>query len=405
MPQSSASIGRRARRALEYGFGIGMALPRTLAFAGEAWWRAREEEGAPGTPHLSPGLIAQVAMDEIILAAMKTPGKFPRREDYERASAELLAAYELFRSRGWDGDPSTYHVSPPPPDDVVVSSGLWMGAEWKHLRFSSGFDPFVEDDARARWLGFEPNSTMHAWVRRTPDPSAPWVICVHPYGTGRSLMSGFIFKANALAEDLGANVAMVVLPLHGTRGAGVWSTTAFMTYNPVDFLLGLTQSVWDVRRLIAWIRTIGSGPVALYGVSLGAHVSATIAGLDAELGGVVAGVPTCDLLEVFLRHVPARLKPRAVEHKLISEETRSLLRVTSPLTFPSLLSRERLFIFAGTGDRMSPPEQAVALWKHWNEPDIRWFDANHTAFMWNAEINNFVRDSLRSIVGPPSIAA
>jgi hypothetical protein len=197
---------------------------------------------------------------------------------------------------------------------------------------------------------------------------------------------------------------MLVLPLHGTRGTGVWSTTAFMTYNPVDFLLGLTQSVWDVRRFMAWIREKGGGPIALYGVSLGAHVGATVAGLDADLAGVVAGVPTCDLLDVFLRHVPARLRPRAIEHKLISDETRALLRVTSPLTFPPLVPPDRLFIFAGTGDRMSPPEQAIDLWEHWGEPEIRWFDSNHTAFMWSSEINDFVRVCLRRVLDLPQAA-
>jgi hypothetical protein len=395
---------RRARRALEYASGIGMAVPRTLAFAGETWWRSRNGEGSPETAHLSAGLLAQVAMDEIILAAMKTPGKFPRRSDYETASKEMLAAYELFRENGWDGDPSTYHVAPPPPDDVTITPGLWMGERWRHVRFPSGFDPFVQDSARARWLGFEPNATMHAWVRRTKNRAAPWVVCVHPYGTGRSLFGSFMFRANALADELGVNVALVVLPLHGARGSGVWSTTAFMTYNPVDFLLGLTQSVWDVRRFIAWIRQTSDGPIALYGVSLGAHVNATIAGLDADLAGIVTGVPTCDLLAVFLRHVPARLRPRAKEHKLISDETRALLRVTSPLTFPPLVPRERLFIFAGTGDRMSPPEQATALWRHWGEPEIRWFDANHTAFMWSSDINEFVRTSLRRILDLPEAA-
>jgi dipeptidyl aminopeptidase/acylaminoacyl peptidase len=153
--------------------------------------------------------------------------------------------------------------------------------------------------------------------------------------------------------------------------------------------------VWDVRRFLAWIRQTDTGPISLYGVSLGAHVSGTVAGLDPDLAAVVAGVPTCDLLEVFLRHVPARLKPRAEEHKLISDETRQLLKVTSPLAYPSLVPRERLFIFAGTADRMAPPSQAIALWRHWNEPEIRWFDANHMAFIWNASIHAYVRDSLR----------
>jgi hypothetical protein len=383
---------RRARRALSYGLGIGMAIPRTIAFAGSAWMRSREAE-TPSTPHLSAGFLAQVALDEIILAAMKTPGRFPRRSDYHTAREEMLAAYELFREAGWDGDPSTYHVAPPPPDRVEIGPGFWMGREWQHVRWPSGFDPFVRDSARDRWLGYEPNATMHTWVRER-DPSAPWILCVHPYGTGRSLVSSFMFRANTLAEELGANVAMAVLPMHGARGPGVWSTTAFMTYNPVDFLLGLTQSVWDVRRVLAWIRQKSTAPVSLYGVSLGAHVNATVAGVDPDLAGVVAGVPTCDLLEVFLRHVPARLKPRAEEHQLIGEETRTLLRVTSPLTYPSLVPRERLFIFAGTGDRMSPPSQALALWRHWNEPEIRWFDVNHMAFIWNARISEFVRNAL-----------
>jgi hypothetical protein len=306
----------------------------------------------------------------------------------------MLAAYELFREAGWDGDASTYHVAPPPPENVEVTPGFWMGEKWKHMRFPSGFDPFVTDSARSRWLDYEPNNTMHAWYRIVA-PEAPWVVCVHPYGTGRSLVGSYMFRANALAEELGANVALVVLPLHGARGPGVWSTTAFMTYNPVDFLLGLTQSVWDVRRFLAWIRQSSDAPIALYGVSLGAHVSATVAGLDDDIAGVVAGVPTCDLLEVFLRHVPARLKPRAIEHQLIGDETRALLSVTSPLTYPPLVGRDRLFIFAGTGDRMSPPSQALALWRHWNEPEIAWFDVNHMAFIWNGRIGEFVKDSLR----------
>jgi hypothetical protein len=392
-PQKKPSLEKRARRALDYGLGIGMAVPRTLAFAGSAWLRSRREP-TPSTPHLSPAFVAQVALDEVILAAMKTPGRFPHRKDYETAREELMAAYQLFRANGWDGDASTYHVAPPPPTNVEVTPGFWMGEKWKHVRWPSGFDPFVQDSARKRWLDYEPNSTMHAWIRRH-DHAAPWIVCVHPYGTGRSLVSSFMFRANQLADDLGANVAMVVLPLHGARGPGVWSTTAFMTYNPVDFLLGLTQSVWDVRRFLAWLRETDTGPMALYGVSLGAHVSATVAGLDADLAGVVAGVPTCDLLEVFLRHVPARLKPRAIEHQLISDETTQLLKVTSPLTYPSLIPRERLFIFAGTGDRMSPPSQALALWRHWDEPEIRWFDVNHMAFIWNSKINDFVLDALR----------
>lgn len=389
---TTVPIDKRILRALSYTAGIGMAVPRTIAFTTNAWLSGRGAE--TGTkPHISPAFVAQVAMDEIVLAAMKTPGRFPHRGDYDKARAEVVDAYEQYCANGWHEDPSSYHVTPPAPERVEITPGFWMGAEWRHVRFASEFDPFVQGPARDRWLAFEPNATMHGWIREYR-ADAPWIVCVHPYGTGRSLVSNFMFRANDLANSLGANIAMVVLPMHGARGPGVWSTTAFMTYNPVDFLFGLTQSVWDVRRFLAFLRETTDAPIALYGISLGAHVSATVAGLEDGLAGVVAGVPTCDLLEVFLRHVPARLKPRAIEHQLISDETRTLLRVTSPLAFAPKLPRENLFIFAGTGDRMSPPSQALALWRHWNEPQIRWFDGNHMAFMWNASLAGFVRDAL-----------
>jgi hypothetical protein len=391
-------LERRIRRALSYGAGIGMAVPRTLAFGATAWMRSRGEQ-TPSTPHLSAAFIAQAAIDEVVIAAMKTPGRFPHRKDYEIARGELLAAYEQFRAANFDQDPSTFHMPPDAPERVEITPGFWMGAEWKHVRFASGFDPFIEGPSKDRWLANETNATMHAWIREK-DVAKPWIVCVHPYGTGRSLMSGFMFRANDLADRIGANIAMVVLPMHGARGPGVWSTTAFMTYNPVDFLLGLTQSVWDVRRFLAFLRDGGADSIALYGISLGAHVSATVAGLDDQLAGVVAGVPTCDLHKVFLRHVPGRLKPRAIEHGLISEETDAMLRVTSPLTFPARIPRERLFIFAGTGDRMSPPSQALALWRHWNEPEIRWFDGNHMAFLWNSSISQFAHDALGRVLRP-----
>jgi hypothetical protein len=393
---------KSVRRALAYAGGIGMAVPRALTFGANSWLRSRGPETA-STPHVSPAFIAQVAIDEIVLAAMKTPGRFPHRADYERARTEMLDAYDQFRAAGFDHDPSGYHVAPPPPDRPEITPGFWMGEHWRHLRFASGYEPFATGDARDRWLAYEPNQTMHAWIRM-PNAGGPWIVCIHPYGTGRSLVSSFMFRANVLADRLGANVAMVVLPMHGARGPGVWATTAFMTYNPVDFLFGLTQSVWDVRRFLAFLREETDAPIALYGISLGAHVSATIAGLDEALAGVVAGVPTCDLLDVFVRHVPARLKPRAIEHRLISDETRTLLSVTSPLTFTPKLPPERLFIFAATGDRMSPPPQAIKLWEHWNEPAIKWFDGNHTAFLWNGSVPSFVLGALDRALHQPLAA-
>jgi hypothetical protein len=36
-----------------------------------------------------------------------------------------------------------------------------------------------------------------------------------------------------------------------------------------------------------------------------------------------------------------------------------------------------LFIYAAIGDRLVTPQQAVALWEHWDRPDIRWLQGGH----------------------------
>lgn len=399
------SASRKARRAISYGLGITAAVPRTLGFAATTLMQTGVQGGGIGrVTNLSPSLLAQVAMDEVVLAAMKTPSRFPRRADYEMASSELLDTYEMFLLNGWAEDPRSYHEDPSAPDAVMIEPAFVMGRGWEHVWFESGFEPKAPAEATDRWNSREANSVMRAWVRRKQGSDA-WVICVHPFGTGQSKLGHFMFKADELANRLGANVALVVLPMHASRGGGwIAGGSAFMTYNPVDVLLGLTQSVWDVRRFIAWLRASGAGPVTLYGLSLGAHVSATVAGFEEDLAGVVAGVPTCDLLEVFSRHVPRRLHPRAREHHLIGDEARAVLKVTSPLTFEPRTRGDRLYIFASTGDRMSPPEQAQALWGHWRSSEIAWFDANHVAFIWNGGISDFVIRSLSTALDLPAAA-
>jgi pimeloyl-ACP methyl ester carboxylesterase len=36
-------------------------------------------------------------------------------------------------------------------------------------------------------------------------------------------------------------------------------------------------------------------------------------------------------------------------------------------------------IIAGRGDRITPPDQAEALWHHWQRPPLFWFPGGHLA--------------------------
>jgi pimeloyl-ACP methyl ester carboxylesterase len=87
-------------------------------------------------------------------------------------------------------------------------------------------------------------------------------------------------------------------------------------------------------------------------------------------------------------HNPART--RALRAGVTEELFVSAFAVTCPLTRPALLPRDRLFVIAGRGDRITPPEQAEMLAAHWGVP-VRWFDGGHLAQIGRGELMRDVR--------------
>jgi len=51
--------------------------------------------------------------------------------------------------------------------------------------------------------------------------------------------------------------------------------------------------------------------------------------------------------------------------------------VSSPLTYPPLLPRDRLMVIGGVADRLAPPKQSRLLWEHWGRCRLHWFPGNH----------------------------
>ena len=67
-----------------------------------------------------------------------------------------------------------------------------------------------------------------------------------------------------------------------------------------------------------------------------------------------------------------------------------------PLTYAPLLSKERLMIIGGVGDRLAPPKHAHLLWEHWNRCRIHWFPGSHLIHLdrgrYLGELSRFLRD-------------
>jgi hypothetical protein len=335
-------------------------------------------------------LLAGTAVDAAVLRVMVRGGRVPGTPELARVGEELAAAHGLYRRRGVLEVPGCFHRRPPPLEGPAVAEGRLRSLRYQRLTFDSGYEPGVDDPGRDRWLGYGANRSAHAVVLRHPGPPRPWLVCLHGLGTGSPGLDLPGFRAAGLHRRLGVNLVFPVLPLHGSRRQLGRGRGDFLSYELLDVLHGVAQAVWDTRRVLSWVRAQDAGPVGLYGMSLGAYVAGAVSALE-EVDLVVAGIPICDVPELFASHAAPPLRARAEDHGLLSDDARALFRSTSPLALPPRPPTERRWVYAGAGDRMATPAQARRLWDHWDRPELLWYPGGHVSFVWSRSVSAFVR--------------
>ena len=107
----------------------------------------------------------------------------------------------------------------------------------------------------------------------TAAPDRPWLICLHGLGTGGPYADFAGFRAEMLHHELGLNLLMPVLPLHGPRKPPSL---------PVASLLSFDSTRRVSRRVPGRLgyasphsvgsRAQGATKVGLYGLSMGSYV-------------------------------------------------------------------------------------------------------------------------------------
>jgi len=377
------------------------AGPRAAAFLARSWSYSRGR-GRPGHPlseagvQPSVGLAAQVLLDEVLISAMRNPRLFPRGDDYRRAGEEISAARRMWEERGWLDRPLSYHREPPVPTGVAVRAESTLGQRYETISFPSAYEPWPDEPGRQRWLARTANRTAYAYVVRHRRPDRPWLVCVHGFGTGRASLDLRAFRARHLARDLGLNLLLPVLPVHGPRQEpGAETGEGFMSVNLVDSVHGLAQSAWDVRAAIRWIRSVaGDVPVGIYGISLGGYVTALTASVEDGLACAIAGIPATDMPDLYRRHSPPVVRRRAVEAGALGPDADAVCSVVSPLVLTPQVPFERRYVFAGLGDRMSNFDQAHRLWLHWGRPRRAWYPGGHIGFFWAGGVGDFIDAAL-----------
>jgi dienelactone hydrolase len=348
-------------------------------------------------------VIAESAIDRGFSLGMNWLTDLPDPAQLRRARAEAAAMAAFMADGGFHDDPSSYHRTPAPPGrSRLRPARAWLGREptnYQSLALPSNYEPHPGEPGGTRWLEHPRNHTLHAQVFEHPGAPRPWVVGVHGFGMGTPLTNFTVFSPERLHRELGWNVVLPSLPLHGRRGSGRMSGGEVLAPDYLRMVHLFAQAVWDVRRIVAWIRARGGARIGLYGISLGAYVSALVCAFEDDLAGVIAGIPAVDFPNLARDHEPRRLRRYGSDARIDWTHVRQATHAVSPLAFAPRVPRERRFIFAGTADRVARPDQARALWRHWDRCTIHWFAGGHVAAQWNPTIAPFVDTSLQAMLG------
>lgn len=321
------------------------------------------------------------------------PGRPPR--DVRQRLGRIAAHY---RELG-----PSFFAPPPPPEarEVEVRRRTKGNTELLDVEIDSAYLASLPT-YRDELLGYRENQRIRARLfRRRRRGAAPVVICLHGWGSGHYWLEERAFRVDRLLEA-GFDAALFQLPLHYQRAPGR-SGALFPGPHVVRTNECFGQAIWDLRRLRAFLAgELGAPAIGVTGMSLGGYVTALWAGLDADLGAAVPMIPAVSMADLMWRHgAGSAMRERARRAGVDRDLLAAAFAVHAPLERPVALPPERLMIVAGRGDRITPPDQALALWRHWGEPRLHWFPGGHLAQLGRRRALAEVRAHLGGSLLPP----
>ena len=367
--------------------------------AGTASLRREEVVDEVPAPRPTLGLAAKVAGDDALLGMMGLAVPILGGADARVIAREAEEARELFEARGWLEKPTEYHAQPLPLEAPRIAQESTRGRggtiSFEHLSFESEYEPRSEEPGRGRWLSYAANRTAHAWVLRHRSGPRPWLVCIHGYQMGSPLIDLGAFEPRFFHEKLGLNLVVPTLPLHGRRKHGRISGDGYLSGSLLDTVHAEAQAMWDIRRLLSWVRAQGAPAVGVHGLSLGGYNTALLASLDDDLACAIPGIPAVDFGRLLWEHM-SESQVRDMENAGLTRKlANEVLRVVSPLAVEPKVPHAHRAIFGGVADRLVPAEQVRDLWLHWQKPEIVWYQGAHITFMLDPRVRELVERTVR----------
>ena len=318
-------------------------------------------------------------LDGFVLQRYIRRAAFSAPRDAAALGARLARAREFYRDPRFLEDPGAFFLAPAPPRADVRRIRSLSDGDLLDVRYTTDFVP-VFPEARDDDMGRANRPGIARWWRHRR-AGHPAMLCIHGYAGGHLWLERLAFDARRFFRA-GVDVLIYVLPYHGPRspGGARRSGEPFFDIDLVRTNEAFAQAIYELRALLRYLRSAGTGPVGAFGMSLGGYTTALLASVEPELAFAVPMIPLASLPDMMWAqgHGDRRLA-QAVEHGWSLPALREFFAVHAPLVRTPLVALERRLIIAALGDRICPPAHADALWRHWGKPRIHWYPGGHLA--------------------------
>lgn len=245
----------------------------------------------------------------------------------------------------------------------------------KRVRATKRYEKFEVTFPSPVKTDVEANNTVHAiYYRPVGEGPFPALVVLHWLGGSYGILQAFCSR---LAEsDVAA--LFVWMPYYGPRRGD--SDRRLVSLDMDATVAGVQQAVKDVRRAAHWLRSRGDVErVGLMGVSLGAIVGATAAGVDPSFDAFISVIGAGDVASILThpsretRGVPEEMARRGLTEASLREAIKGVV----PSTFAHRIPRERVLMINAKHDEIIPRESTDALYDAIGKPEIRWYEGGH----------------------------
>jgi pimeloyl-ACP methyl ester carboxylesterase len=296
-------------------------------------------------------------------------------------------------------------VFPKPADGVAVKLSrpgrLAFRAPEGSVSLLAFDSPYVAANPALRHDYAHHTRNGKAWAQhwRHDDGPRPTLCVIHGFGASPYVLNSAFFALPWLFSK-GYDVLLYLLPFHGPRRdlLSVVNGSGLFAHGPSHFNEAMLQSVHDFRIFLDHLEAAGVSQFGVTGLSLGGYVSALLAAVEPRLQVAIPNAPATSIPRLIADYFPANvgIVIASLLHRIPLREAEEAIAVHSPLNYSPLLTKDRLMIIGGLGDRLAPPEQTRLLWEHWDQPRLHWYPGNHLLHVNRAaylrEMRRFMQD-------------